>query len=138
MAPVSTKCVHKPFTCQPPDDSSTFTAGPRALHLALKHVYCSKEKSFLILSYSLLSLQVMYNLGYDHPTLVQILELCMELTRDGREIVFIWVPGQVGIREISAADSAAKDALIGDISDELTPFSDLKSCVNNVRALAMR
>ena len=80
----------------------------------------------------------MYNLGYDHPTLVQILELCMELTRDGREIVFIWVPGQVGIREISAADSAAKDALIGDISDELTPFSDLKSCVNIVRALAMR
>ena len=37
---------------------------------------------------------------YDHPILVQILELYTEMTRDGREIVFIWVPGHVGIREI--------------------------------------
>ena len=49
------------------------------------------------------------------------------MTRDGREIVFIWVPGHVGIRGNSAADSAAKDALDGDISVELIPFSDLKS-----------
>ena len=49
------------------------------------------------------------------------------MTRDGREIVFIWVPGHVGIRGNSAADSAAKDALDGDISVELIPISDLKS-----------
>ena len=48
------------------------------------------------------------------------------MTRDGREIVFIWVPGHVGIWRNSAADSAAKDALDGDISVELIPFSDLK------------
>ena len=65
---VSTKHVLKPFTCQLSDDSSTFTAEPRAILLALKHVYCSKEKSFLILSYSLLSLQVMYNLSYNLST----------------------------------------------------------------------
>ena len=52
------------------------------------------------------------------------------MTRDGREIVFIWVPGHVGITGNSAADSAAKDALDGDISVELIPFSDLKSCTN--------
>ena len=52
------------------------------------------------------------------------------MTRDGREIVFIWVPGHVGIRGNSAADSAAKDALIGDISVECIPFSDLKPCTN--------
>ena len=52
------------------------------------------------------------------------------MTRDGREIVFIWVPGHVGIRGNSAADSAAKDALDGDISVELIPFSDLKSRTN--------
>ena len=52
------------------------------------------------------------------------------MTRDGREIVFIWVPGHVGIRGNLAADSAAKDALDGDISVELIPFSDLKSCTN--------
>ena len=52
------------------------------------------------------------------------------MTRDGREIVFIWVPGHVGIRGNSAADSAAKDALDGDISVELILFSDLKSRTN--------
>ena len=60
------------------------------------------------------------------PVLVQILELYTGMTREGREIVFIWVPGHVGIRGNLAADSAAKDALDGDISVELIPFSDLK------------
>ena len=62
--------------------------------------------------------------------LVQILELHMDLTKDGKEIFFIWVPGHVGIRGNLAADSAAKDALVGDISVELIPFSDLKSGTN--------
>ena len=68
------------------------------------------------------SLRAIFNLKYDHPILVQLLEVYMELTRDGRETVFIWVPGHVGIRRNSAADSAAKDAHDGDISDELTPL----------------
>ena len=83
-----------------------------------------------ILSDSLSSLQLIFNLKYDHPVLVQILDLYTEMTRDGREIVFIWVPGHVGIRGNLAADSAAKDALDGDISVELIPFSDLKSRTN--------
>ena len=52
------------------------------------------------------------------------------MTREGREIVLIWVPGHVGIRGNLAADSAAKDALDGDISVELIPLSDLKSHTN--------
>ena len=43
------------------------------------------------------------------------------------KIFYMSVPGHVGIRANSAADSAAKDALDGDISVELIPFSDLKS-----------
>ena len=82
----------------------------------------------MILSDSLSSLQAIFNLKYDHPSLVQILELYMNLTRDGKQIVFIWVPGHVGIRRNAAADSAAKDAIVGDTSVEHIPFSDLKSC----------
>ena len=58
-AGVSTKRINKPFTCRLPDDSSVYTAELRAqtcLALALKHVYYSKEKSFLILSDPLSSL----------------------------------------------------------------------------------
>ena len=54
----------------------------------------------------------------------------MKLSRDGRGIVFIWVPGQVGIRKNWSADSAAKDALVGDISVELIPYSDPKPRAN--------
>ena len=54
----------------------------------------------------------------------------MNLTRDGKKIVFIWVPGHVGIRGNLAADSAAKDALIGNTLVELIPFSHLKSHAN--------
>ena len=52
------------------------------------------------------------------------------MTREGRKIIFIWVAGHVGIRGNSAADSAAKDALDGNISVELIPFSDLKPLTN--------
>ena len=47
----------------------------------------------------------------------------MELTRDGKEIVFIWAPSHVGFREHSAADSVAKDALTGNILGELIALS---------------
>ena len=42
---------------------------------------------------------------YDLPMSVKILKLHMELTWDGKEIAFVWVPGHVGIRGNSAADS---------------------------------
>ena len=52
------------------------------------------------------------------------------MTNDGKKTVFIWVPGNVGIRGNSAADSAAKGDFVGDISVELIPFWNLKPCTN--------
>ena len=86
VAAVSTKWINKPCTCQLPDDGSIYTAELRAILLALRHVYYSKGKSFLILSNSLSSLQSIFNLKYDHPVLVQILELYTEMTREGRDL----------------------------------------------------
>ena len=54
----------------------------------------------MILSDSLSCLQSISNLKYDHPILVQILELYTELARDGRGIVFIRIPDHVAIRGI--------------------------------------
>ena len=99
----------------------------RAILLAPRHVYHSREKSFLVLPDSPSPHQAISNMKiYDHPILGKILELHMELIRDGRKIVF----GYVGIRANSAADSAAKDVLDGDISDELIAFSGLKTRIN--------
>ena len=63
---------------------------------------------------------------YDRPIPTNLQELHSDLLRDKKGIVFVPVPGRVGIRGNSAADTAADDALDGDISDELIPFSDLK------------
>ena len=64
VASISTKCSRKPLTCHLPDDSSIiYTADLRAILLALKHVYRSKEKSFFILSDSLSSLKALFNLN---------------------------------------------------------------------------
>ena len=79
---------------------------------------------------TLSSLKAIFNLKYEHPVVVQILELYMDLIKDGKEIVFVWVPGHVGIRGNSVTDAAAKHALVGDTSVELIPFSDLKSRAN--------
>ena len=58
-------------------------------------------------------------------------EMYSQLIQEEREIVFVWVPGHVGIRGNSASDSAAKDALDGGISDDFILFSHLKACLNN-------
>ena len=50
-----------------------------------------------------------------------MLELHLALQNGGKEVIFIWVPGHVGMK----VNSAAKDAIDGDISHEVIPFSEL-------------
>ena len=95
---------------------------------------CSKRKSFLILSDSLSSLNAIFNLKYEHPVLVHILELYMDLTKDGKEVVFVWVPGHMGIRGNSPSTMQLKMPLLATSQVELIPlvelipFSDLITC----------
>lgn len=104
--------------------------------MAVVRVYHSQEKSFLILSDSLPSLRAISNMKYDRSIPAKILELT-EMGR--RSFLSGFLHGHVGIRENSAADSAAKGALDVDVSDELIPFSDFRPLVSKyVRALAIR
>ena len=86
-----------------------------------------RKSHFWSWSDSLSSLQAIHNRKYDVAILTKVHELHSNLLQDEKEILFVWVPGHVGIRGNPAADTAAKDALDGDISDELISFSDLKS-----------
>ena len=65
----------------------------------------------MIFSDSLSALQALRKLKTDHPLLIQIQELLHKINADQKDIVFMWVPGQVGIRGNEAADRVAKEAL---------------------------
>ena len=60
----------KVFKARLPSCSSIFSAEVKALQLALKMVYQSKRKKFLILSDSLSSLMAIQEKKLDHPYLV--------------------------------------------------------------------
>ena len=49
-----------------------------------------------------------------------------KIEKDQKEVVFMWVPGHVGICGSEVADWAAKEALEKEPIDDLMPFSGLK------------
>ena len=110
------------FSCRPRDHCSVYTAELQAL----KQVYQSKEKKFMIFSDSLSALQVLKNFKIDHPLLIQIQELLHKINANKKETVFMWVPGHIGIRGNETADRAAKEALNTEPMAGLIPFSSLK------------
>ncbi|WP_419595494.1 ribonuclease H family protein, partial [Thiolapillus sp.] len=110
-AAVSSVASNSPFSCRLRDHCSIYTAELQALLLALKQAYQSQESKFMIYSDSLSALQALGKLKTDHPLLIQIQEFLHKIDADQKEIVFMWVPGHVGIRGNEVADRAAKKAL---------------------------
>jgi len=108
------------------EKTSVYTAELKALVLALKLVKRSKCRQFLICSDSLSALQSLKSVKLDHPYLLEVHQLLTQLINSGKEIVFVWVPGHVGIQGNTSADSAAKDARSNPSLSENIVFSDLK------------
>ena len=120
----------KVFKARLPSCSSIFSAEVKALQLALKMVYQSKRKKFLILSDSLSSMMAIQEKKLDHPYLVDFFEQYTMLCQEGKIIKLAWVPSHVKIKGNDAADTAAKDACAEELPANLkTKFSDLKAGV---------
>ena len=58
--------------------------------------------------------------------LLQIKDMFDKIEVHQKEIVFMWVPGHVGIRGNETADRVAKEALDKEPMNDRMPFSDLK------------
>ena len=65
-------------------------------------------------------------INIDHPLLIQIQDLLHRINADQKEIVFMWVPGHLGIGGNEAASRAAKEAVDKKPTADLMPFSDVK------------
>ena len=99
---------------------------PSHVAFALKQAYQSQESKFMIFSDSPSAMQALEKLNSNHPLLIQIQDKLHKIEVDQKGVVFMWVPGHVGICGNEAADIAAKQALEEEPIDDLMPFSDLK------------
>ena len=124
-AAVLSVAPNSPFYCRLRDHGSIYTAELQAILFALKQVYQSKEKKFMIFSDSLSALQALKNFKTDHPLLIQIQELLHKINANKKETIFMWVPGHIDMRGNEAADRAAKEAVNTEPTAGLVPFSDL-------------
>ena len=59
-----------------------------------------------------------------HPLMAEVLCYIHKLLHAGATIVFIWVPSHVGLAGNSAADTAAKAAVLMPLSNLTLPYSD--------------
>ena len=113
------------------DEASIYTAEIHALYLAQDHVETSISDKHLICSDSKSSLTAMETKKWKHPLVRKLLVRHHQLTEQGKEIVYIWVPGHTGIRGNDLADTAAKKATdLQPSRDAEIPSSDLKPKVN--------
>ena len=103
-AAVSSVAPNSPFSCRLRDYCSIYTTELQAILFALKQAYQSQERKFMIFSESLSALQTLGKLKTDHPMLIQIQELLHKINADQKVLVFMCVPGHVGIRGNEAAD----------------------------------
>ena len=96
------------------------------LLFALKQAYQSLENKLTNFSDSLSACKHCGQLKTDYTLLIQIQDKLHKIDVDQKEIVFMWVPGHVGIWENWAAGRAAEEAFDKEPTDNLMPFSDLK------------
>jgi len=104
-----------------PDKSSVYTAELSAIRMALELIRRLKEKSFVIYSDSLSSLQAIQSFDIINITVFSILKLYTQLTDRGKHVSLCWIPSHVGIKGNEMADNAAKEGIRSVITQSKIP-----------------
>ena len=100
-----------------PPFSSVFTAELFAIVKCLLFIGKHLLNNFIVCSDSLSSLQAIDDIYSTHPLVVKIHYLLLHLREIGKNILFCWVPGHVGIRGNVQADTAAKQGACKELTD---------------------
>ena len=106
-----------------PDKSSMYTAELSAIRMALELIRRLKEKSFVIYSDSLSTLQAIAIQTFDiiNITVFSILKLYTQLTDMGKHVSLCWIPSYVGIKGNEMADNAAKEGIRSVVTQSKIP-----------------
>ena len=107
-----------------PSHSSIFTAEARAIIFALEMAQRSTSNHFLILSDLLSCLQSIRNRDTSCPLIAEALCCIHDMLHARTRLVFMWVLSHVGLAGNSAADTAAKAAVLMPIINLTLPYSD--------------
>lgn len=113
-----------------PSNASVYTAEATALDMALNTIKQSRKSSFLIPSDSLSCLTALKAYKTLDPKILKLKIKINALTKNGKTIVFLWIPGHAGITGNELADELAKHALSAEeISNIKLPHTDYKHAV---------
>ena len=113
-----------------PDRSSIFSAEANAILLALNLIEQSTFHKNIIYSDSHSCLMALRNLKFECPNILSALEKLHNISEDGKEVVFCWIPSHVGIKGNDRADAAAKAALQLPITNYKVPYTDNRMYIN--------
>jgi len=104
-----------------PDKSSVYTAELSAIRMALELIRRLKEKSFVIYSDSLSSLQAIQSFYIININVFSILKLYTQLTDMGKHVSLCWISSHVGIKGNEITDNAAKEGIRSVITQSKIP-----------------
>jgi len=100
---------------------SMYTAELSAIRMALELIRRLKEKSFVIYSDSLSSLQAIQSFDIINITVFNILKLYTQLTDNGKHVSLCWIPSHVGIKVYEMADKTVKEGICSVITQSKIP-----------------
>ncbi|XP_073969831.1 uncharacterized protein isoform X1 [Rhodnius prolixus] len=93
-----------------PSHATVYTAEMYAIWQALKTISERNYSKVLVLTDSLSAIKALQDRFSDDPFIIRIHETLHNLNTCDKKVIFVWVPGHIGVAGNERADAAAKQA----------------------------